>query len=189
MWLKTTSDLLPGLGLGAIFYTCFLYRPLPPPIPPFRAWGFWSNLEWIGPRHTNFPDGSICAFDPMDGTWQVGDPIVELLDIYTLWAVRQLHLRVYGRWPGAQSVPHVHERLEEFRDHELCGCAFGAAKTYAECCKPRDLKRSRIHEAIKFTLWSQGGLRKPPREVLAFSAGFSSPPSLKTVFPPLPSRP
>ena len=186
VWLKVTSELLPGLGLRAYLYLCFQLEPY----PCYRAWGFWSNLEWIGPRHTNFPDGSICAFDLFDNTWVMGDPIIDLLDLYSVWALRHLHLRTNGRWPGPQAVPHPFERLTEFRDDELCGCPMGGDKTYGHCCKPKDLKLSPIGIALKFYLFARGCInRYPPRVVLQFSAGLSGPPSLNVIFPPVPEQP
>ena len=99
MWLLTDSILLDGLGKKATFLTIIPY------IKKFvaKSWGFWTTPiynEWIGPRHTNFPDGSICAFEPRDETWINGDSIVKLLDLYSLWALRHQHLEILGRWPG-----------------------------------------------------------------------------------------
>lgn len=107
LWLLTESSLLPDQWHKVIFLTGFSFKW------PFvvRSWGFWGGgflrePAWIGPRHTNFPDGSVCAFEPTDGTWSIWEPIVTLLDIYTLWALRHLHLEVFGRWPGHQFVSH-----------------------------------------------------------------------------------
>lgn len=121
---------------------------------------------WIGPRHTNFPDGSICAFDPADSTWVLGDPLVELLDIYTIWAVRHLYLQTFGRWPGRQSVAHAAERVLEFRPDEYCGCAEGH-RLYRECCMTKDLARNRIEDSLTF-FWRTGGFRNPPDAVKKF---------------------
>jgi hypothetical protein len=181
-WLKVTSELLPGLGLRAQFYIAIQLEPY----PWYLAWGFWSNHDWIGPRHTNFPDGSICAFDRNDiNAWLMGEPIVDLLDMYSVWALRQLHLRVSGRWPGPQAVPFAYERLTEFGDDELCGCGVSRDKTYGRCCKPRDLKFAPLTAALRLYLFTLGKMnRMPPREVLAFSGGFYGPPPLDSVFPP-----
>jgi len=179
LWLKTTSSLLPELELRADFLTCLQFEPF----PIYRSWAFWSDIGWIGPRHTNFPDGSICAFDLRDSTWEIGDPLVELLDIYTLWALRHLHLQVFGRWPGAQSVANAYERLWEFRDNELCGCGRIPHKTYVDCCKSSDLLRPVVREAIAFSLPRFGGLRAPPKEVADFYYGMAIPPLLSKIFP------
>jgi hypothetical protein len=74
LWLLTESTVLPGLGKKATF---LIALPFSKKLMP-RAWGFWTtpiSWHWIGPRHTNFPDGSICAFDPSDQTWLPGDTI------------------------------------------------------------------------------------------------------------------
>ena len=110
LWLLTKSSLVTDLRQAAIFLTGISYAQ-----SGVKAWGFWTHplasATWIGPRHTNFPDGSICAFHPTDGTWLIGDPIVQLLDLYSVWAVRHLHLTVVGRWPGPQAVIHPYERI------------------------------------------------------------------------------
>ena len=167
MWLLTDSILLVGLGKKATFLTMIPY------IKKFAAkgWGFWTTPiynEWIGPRHTNFPDGSICAFEPRDETWTSGDSIVTLLDLYSLWALRHLHLEIFGRWPGHQSVPYPYERLTEFRDNEHCGCG-NSDRLYVDCCKKHDLARDQKADALEFLLnFSNGGLRTPPKDILKF---------------------
>jgi hypothetical protein len=169
---------LPGLGFGVEFLVCLQFAPF----PAIRSWGFWTDRGWIGPRHTNFPDGSICAFDLRDGTWQLGDPLVQLLDIYSVWALRHLHLSEFNRWPGPQSVPFLYERLWEFKDDELCGCGATEDKTYAECCKPGDLRAPAVQEAVNFSLPRFGGLRAPPRMVTEFQCGLAEPPATAAIF-------
>ncbi|MGY2492012.1 hypothetical protein [Cupriavidus sp. CP313] len=165
MWLIVESSLLPGLSQQAIFVVGIRLADA-----LVRGWGFWGTgaigYEWIGPRHTNFPDGSICAFEPADGTWTVWDPLVELLDLYTLWAVRHLHLRAFGRWPGHQAVRHPYERILEMRADEYCGC--GTSQLYGKCCRDADLARNQIQEALLFTRGMRGGLRKPPMSLMTF---------------------
>lgn len=165
MWLLTESRLLHGLGKKATFLTMLPYsRKF-----VVKSWGFWStpiSFEWIGPRHTNFPDGSICAFERRDVTWVAGDSIIKLLDLYSLWALRHLHLDIFGRWPGHQFVPHPHERLTELSDDEYCGCDH-PNKPYADCCKKHDLARDRAADALDFLLRT-GVLRKPPGDIMEF---------------------
>ena len=164
LWLLTESTILRGLGKKATFLTFvpYDYRS------PTKSWGFWTTpvyVQWIGPRHTNFPDGSICAFEPRDQTWTVGDSIVKLLDLFTVWALRHLHLEVLGRWPGYQSVPHPYERLTELNDNEFCGCE-RSDKYYADCCKQIDLERDRFADEYDFLLkFTNGGLRAPPKAI------------------------
>jgi hypothetical protein len=156
-----------------------------------RSWAFWADPiafpEWIGPRHTNFPDGSICAFEPLDGTWKFGDPIVQLLDIYTVWALRHLYLRQFGRWPGYQSVHFAGERLLELRDDEHCGCGRGD-KLYADCCMPSDLAGTRIAMLLNF-VWVTGSVRKPPEAVERFVRSKQQPPSLRDLVTPFSMQP
>lgn len=174
LWLLTESSLLPGLQKAAIFLVGVSYERT-----IVRAWGFWrcplGGLTWIGPRHTNFPDGSICAFHPTDGTWNYGDHIVELLDIYTLWALRYLHLEVFGRWPGQQAVLHPYERILELKEDEHCGCG-RSNKLYGECCQNKDLLRNRVADAVNFIVVFAGGLREPPSAIVRFIREQSGPP-------------
>ena len=110
LWLLVESGVLPGVFPKANFVVGINFAE-----KSVKGWGFRGcylvGYEWIGPRHTNFPDGSICAYDIRDATWAFGDSLVELLDLYTLWALRHLHLSTLGRWPGAQSIPHAYERI------------------------------------------------------------------------------
>ncbi len=177
LWVLTESALLPASLRKAIFLVGISFRW------PFivRGWGFWvdefSGIPlWIGPRHTNFTDGSICAFEPSDETWTLRDPIVGLLDIYTLWAVRHLHLEFLGRWPGYQVAHHPYERILEIREDEYCGC--GGSEQYKNCCQPRDLRRNRLTDAIDFRLMTGGCERKPPSVISEFICGGKKPPCL-----------
>ena len=173
MWLLCQSALLPDALHSAVFICAIPFDPT----KRVRSWGFWNGIAWIGPRHTNMPDGSICAFEPSDGTWLPGDSIVKLLDLYTLWSVRHLHLLVFNRWPGAQVAHHAYERLIEIKEDELCGCG-SLDKKYGECCKTRDLRRNRIADATKF-IFDGGADRKPPKSVMRFLKEQDNPPSLK----------
>ena len=165
LWLLTRSSLLAGCGRYALFLTGILYS-----WQVVRSWGFWQDLftaaTWIGPRHTNFPDGSVCAFEPTDNTWVIGDPAVRLLDLYTVWAVRHLHLQVFGRWPGRQTAHHPYERVLELRDDEYCGCLLGD-RLYGDCCRDKDLRKIRVADAVSF-IYSPNWVREPPEAVVRF---------------------
>lgn len=179
MWLLTESTVLPGLEKAATFLTAI---PFSLRYPPIKGWGFWTtpvHWEWIGPRHTNFGDGSICAFDPKDRTWKPGDSLITLIDLYTLWALRHEHLKVLGRWPGRQSVPHAYERLSESHPHELCGCN-RHGKSYAECCQLRDQKRPLGDSFFRFMRFTQDQLeRSPPRAICEFLRHRGTPPPME----------
>ena len=175
-WLMTESTLLPGLRQNAIFVTCVCFdRKMA------RSWAFWGDPlvapAWIGPRHTNFPDGSVCAFELSDGTWLFGHSLVLLLDLYTVWALRQLHLQVLGRWPGYQAVAQPYERILELRPDEYCGCNW-SDRLYGECCRDSDLARDRVADAISFFFFSGGRLREPPESVVSFARDRKNPPRI-----------
>src|SRR5690606_35556821 len=104
---------------------------------PIASWAWWKPGIWIGPRHTNYGDGSICSFEPQHGTWSPGDGLVRLLDLPAVWIVRHLYLRHFGRWPGDQVIHTPFERLRDHRPGERCGC--GSFQAYERCCRARDI--------------------------------------------------
>lgn len=178
LWLITESSVLPGEWHKASFVTGLSY------VYPFtvRSWGFWISgvtlkPVWIGPRHTNFPDGSICAFERSDETWCEGQSIVTLLDLYTLWALRHRHLEAFGRWPGRQAVHHPYERILELKPDEFCGCD-KSEKLYADCCRSKDLSLDRVAVALDFRQRMGGGERIPPKAIVDFVCNRENPPVL-----------
>jgi len=183
MWLLAESSLLPSSTLAATFAVAISFRE-----SAVRSWGFWGGVlagsSWIGPRHTNFPDGSICAFDLRDQTWTFGEPIINLLDLYSLWAVRHLHLQTFGRWPGRQDARDPYERILEFRLDEYCGCQH-SDRLYGECCHAKDLARNRLADALHFLRRSGGGLREPPPEVVRFVCDQRNPPAIDHLILPM----
>lgn len=162
LWLISKSELLHNFERKAIFLTsipyCLGFMP--------RSWGYWDSSQWIGPRHTNYPDGSICAFEQSDGTWLPGESLVELLDIYTLWAVRHLHLFTLGRWPGQQRIHTAYERISELKDDEFCGCDVPKG-LYKNCCKKGDILTNQVADLVAYGM-CQGGGRKPPVYIEGF---------------------
>ena len=183
LWLLTESSLLPDLSWRkAVFITAFSFRC------PFevRSWGFWFgclSIEpiWIGPRHTNFPDGSVCAFEPKDGTWTTTEPILTLLDIYTLWALRHHYLDIFGRWPGYQSIIYPYERILEQKENEICGCG-RSDKLYGDCCQKTDMQLDQIVAAVDFHLFTGGKDRKPPKVITTFARERITPPDIRHAF-------
>ena len=167
IWLLISAGLIRGSLITARFLVAV---PFDDRVP--MAWAFWGDGSWIGPRHTNFKDGSICCMHIPDNTWAVGEPLVDLLDLFTLWAVRHLYVRLFGRWPGRQVAILRHERLTEISDDELCGC--GSAIPYGACCKKDDLKRNKMYVAIEFVLY--GRERAVPKCIWRFVNGQSEPP-------------
>lgn len=187
-WLYARSHLLPGLNRSVIFVVGVSNASR-----QVRAWAFWTSgsvgASWIGPRHTNFPDGSICAFEPQDGTWTFGDSFVTLLDLYTGWAFRHLHLEVMGRWPGPQAGHWSYERIMEVAADEHCPCGM-TGRLYADCCQPKDLSGNRLRQALIFAKISKTP-RCPPASVQAFALERKQVPSLSTLVehePPAPTH-
>ena len=180
LWLIVPAALLPGGLLRAKFVA-----RIPNDEDLVRAWGFWDGgavgASWIGPRHTNFPDGTICAFERQDGTWNLGDPLLDLFDLYTVWGIRHLHLRCFGRWPGPQAVADPYERILEFNDDELCGCGAVNAR-YSECCRDRDQRCLGVSLAMGYTGRMMGGLRHPPAVVTQFIREQRQPPTSSELF-------
>lgn len=188
MWLQSESAVLSSLDYGATFLIALPFAPGAGP----RAWGFWNDSRgplWIGPRHTNFFDGSICAFSPGDNAWAEGGDLTSLIDLYTVWALRHLHLKLLGRWPGRQySLPPPNEvlnpyyRLAQCKDEELCGCGSLTAR-YAECCKPKDLRFDFGQLAQEFVRRMGGRLgdRKPPLAIADFATGEGAAPRIRDV--------
>lgn len=165
VWIRLKSQLLDGLPRHAFFLISVSYTTA-----TVRSWAFWSHELakpfWIGPRHTNFYDGSICAFEITDKTWCFGQPIVSLLDLYTVWALRHLHLEMFGTWPGAQVSHYGIERIVEQRDDEWCGCGAGKLR-YKNCCKGTDILHTEVADAVQFALFP----RTPPRSILDLLEG------------------
>jgi hypothetical protein len=184
VWLLTKSRLLSGLRQYAIFLTGIFF-----PGRMVRSWAFWADPVafplWIGPRHTNFPDGSVCAFEPMDRTWIFGEPLVKLLDLYAVWALRHLHLQAFGRWPGQQAIHFPGERILELSADEHCGCA-NSERLYGECCMPKDMAGDRIAACLAF-FWRTGGFRVPPQPVVDFVRHGKTVPSVADLFNKAPS--
>lgn len=178
IWLLAHSKVIPDLEREAVFVVAipFDLQALP------QAWGFWTTgciafARWIGPRHTNFPFGSICAFDPRDGAWRTGDSPIALLDLYTVWAARQLHLEYLGHWPGSQVARWAYERRLECQPMELCGCG-SLNRTYARCCLERDQKGLSLANAMLYLRDTGGGERAPPLDILEFLRSQRSPPPI-----------
>lgn len=139
---------------------------------PVMSWAWWFPGLWIGPRHTNAPNGSICSFEPRDRTWHRGLGIDRLLDLHMLWIVRHLHLRVFGFWPGPQSNQNPLERVLEQDVRELCGC--GSGYTYGECHKLEDVHWMKCRG---YAVQSVDFERAPPRALLSFLTGTSPAPN------------
>ena len=188
IWLQAESSILSGLARKAIFLVALPYKIGLGP----RAWGFWSSgnrFWWIGPRHTNFLDGSICAFAQIDQVWSEGGDLRRLLDIYSGWTLRHLYLEVCGRWPGKQyalldadPLVQAFYRRMQCKSDELCGCGSNSRR-YAECCMPHDLRLNLVQLTTHFKRHIEGGFesRKPPDPIESFVNGRSTLPRMADV--------
>lgn len=154
-WLHTWVRPIFGLPRTAYLLTQYPFEK----IFPVRSWAWWGTGVWIGPRHTNFPHGDICAYNPEDQTWHRGISLVTLLDLHVVWVVRHMHLRRFGRWPGRQVLHTTYERLQEMRHGELCGC--GSADRYEDCCQPED-ERADLVRALRKHIDRVGPRRRRP---------------------------
>jgi len=177
-WLIAESRLLIGVRPSALFAVAISEK-----MEKVKGWAFWHDPliptpNWIGPRHTNFKDGSICAFEPTDGTWIYGDPIVKLLDLYSSWAVRQLCLAYFGRWPGPQVGHYQGERLLETKEDELCPCG-SMEKTYEQCCAVPDRSRGAVSSVVNYLTQIDNPPRRALPEVQNFVSSRSNPPDLE----------
>jgi hypothetical protein len=170
MWLQVESAVLDGLDRTATFLLAIPFDPGSFP----RAWGFWKlpdGPKWIGPRHTNFTDGSICAFVPDSGTWRPGDPLDLLLDLYSVWALRHLYLEQFDRWPGAQYSPHPFYSLVEFKADELCSCdLYDPPQQYGLCCRPQHMRMNfgMMKADFERAMCCRITDRTPPARILTF---------------------
>lgn len=153
------------------------------PHPIIKSWAFWRTGEFpkaIGPRHTNFPDHSVCAYAAEDKTWLPHFGLLPLVDLYSTWVVRQLYFNAFGRWPGDQIGMSALYRRTEFLDEEWCGC--GSGERYGRCHGPADRAMSTEDanaEHLKiFKMPYQR--RKVPVDVLRFvRSDFKKPPEVR----------
>ncbi len=187
LWLLARAKVLEGLEREAIFLVALPDKP-GLHLRGWAYWGFGDRREWIGPRHTNLFDGSVCAFAESDCVWSDGGDLRTLLGVFTLWALRHLHLDVEGRWPGRQyalldpsGVPHPYYRRVEFKAEELCSCNNG--KRYGECCMEGDYACN-FDLARRYFESQVGGplaRRFPPKLVREFMQDETAVPSMKNV--------
>jgi hypothetical protein len=180
LWLSGWVEPIAGLDDAFLL----IRYPSMAPSWPVSAWAWWRNGIRIGPRHTNYGDGSICSYEPGDtagASWARGMPLLRLLDFHSLWIARHLHLAMFRWWPGKQVLHTPHERLAEQQALELCGgCASG--RQYDGCCRPKDelippaervAEYRRRMQPRQFSRHAPGGRQIPPA-VLAVRNGLLS---------------
>ncbi len=104
-----------------------------------ESWAWWGTGIWVGPAHTNYGNGSVCAYEPRHETWRRGhDRLWQLIDLTVVWSTRQMHLRYFGFWPGQQVLHTPEERVRDHSPGELCGCDRFGFK-YEDCCHRMDI--------------------------------------------------
>jgi hypothetical protein len=158
VWLSGRIQPIPSLPDGASIVMVYPFEPS----YTIRGWAWWDCGIWVGPRHTNYGDGSICAFEPTDrtGVWRAGDPLLQLLDYWASWLGRHIYLTRMGRWPGPQSLHTAFERLNEHRPGEMCGC--GSSVRYEQCCRIKDTALSATVRKEEFRKVFPWPFRHPP---------------------------
>lgn len=133
-----------------------------------QSWAWWTHGIWIGPRHTNYSDGSICSFDLRQRTWDRSRPLRDLWDLHSLWVARHMYLRRYRRWPGPQHVGTPMERYFEQAPDELCGCDSQSSLRYRQCCLSSDAE---FVKSLPEFARRRPRRRSPPRAVIAYLFG------------------
>ncbi len=180
LWIIVKSNPLGDDGPQVTFVLGYPYTSNVEP----RAWAFWKLGEFpkfVGPRHTNFPDASICAFGPND--WDRSDGVAALVDFYSTWLVRQLYLQHFGRWPGRQHGASALYRRTEFSFDEWCAC--GSGKRYGECHEQADklMSDEEARQEHRQVFKSDYGSRRPPKSLMKFvRSNFKKPPAFRDVF-------
>lgn len=164
LWI--TVRIYPLGTTGPCYWVC-LFLPQNPEFSP-KGFAFRRLSPTplpVGPRHTNYPDGSICAFTDDDDAWRPGDSPKILLNLYAEWLVCHLFLRIERRWPGRQVGLDATYRQSEFDAREWCDC--GSGRRYGECHSPLDaaevagLKKSGRYKALE--------KRTIPEAILSFA--------------------
>jgi hypothetical protein len=182
LWVVAKSWPLGRHGPQVHFLIAF---PINRQIAP-RAWAF----EQIGPRarlaspkHTNFPDASICAYVDEDAAWPNADGLVGLVDIFSIWMIKKWHRELIGWWPGKQYGACALYRRLEFDGREQCGCLSGLR--YSECHFEADLLVSEQAARAQFKHMFKSNYedRSPPAEVIvAATTRWSKMPVMASVF-------
>lgn len=119
-----------------------------------KAWAFeavGTQPRAFPPKHTNFPDGSICAFDPKRNVWNSSHGLLALVDHYAVWLVKSWHRTILGWWPGGQDGVCAFYRRREFVPNELCGCGSGVA--YGLCHRQADIQMPEADARQQFKNW------------------------------------
>ena len=183
-WLAIPVEPVRNVGAAALLVTAYPFSTA----LPVQSWAWWKTGIWIGPRHTNYPNGSICAFEVKDGTWRRSHPLEVLIDLQVLWIARHAHLLCFGSWPGRQVLHTPYERLAEHQPVETCGgCRSGLP--YNVCCFRSDKMIPLVSRTVEFYGRYRTFNRRPPKPLIDFvSCHRDGPPTLAEVGTQPPSR-
>lgn len=165
LWVAVTSNPLGHCGPQIHF---LIMLPASDAVR-VRGWAFQSigsSAKLMPLKHTNFPDASICAFPENEGFWRRDDGVLALADHYTVWAVKSLHRRHLGYWPGQQIGPSSLYRQREFNSREFCGC--GSGVRYGLCHQVSDTLINEVKSRREFLAMYGCDYvdRSPPPQIL-----------------------
>lgn len=172
IWLITP---MWPIGKSGPRFMVALYLPDNRAMTP-TAFGFRSSGQLarsISKRHTNSPEGSICAWSDGDIDWTPGDSPLLMLCLFAEWLLCQLFYQQEGYWPGRQSAMNAVYRWNEFHPNEWCDC--GSDQRYGDCHQFLDA-------ALVARLKAQGKsvappIREMPASVVRFArSGWRKPP-------------
>lgn len=163
IWLEGEIDPVPGLGRAARVRISY---PMDTTIP-VRAWAWWQKGKWIGPRHTNYGEGSICAYEVTDRSWTRAMPLIRYIDQVAGWITRHIYLAEFGRWPGQQVLHTARERLRQHQPGEICG-ACRSGQPYELCHKLADMQMGRMAIEQEYKRHFGKNVQRPPETELAF---------------------
>jgi hypothetical protein len=170
-WLSISSFPIGQDGPRATF---LIAVPTDPQVR-ISAWGFWrfhQETTWIGHRHTNYPDGTVCAF-PIDRTyWREEDTLLPYVDLLSEWSFRHIYYALKGLWPGPQEGPCPYYRMRETRLGECCPRCKGL-KRYEQCCRTLDEAEARPDDRENFiaTMGCDVGQQRPHRRLFDLASG------------------
>ena len=182
IWVAAKSK---PLGVRGPLFHILVAVPFEQRIMP-RAWAFHAigpNCHPVGPRHTNFGDASICAFMKENRAWDYPDGLVRLVDLYSVWLLKQHHLAKFGWWPGPQVGPAALYRRLDFQSREWCGCLSGLK--YENCHQqadsrvPDELAQFEFRRTFMFPYESRV---VPPSIFLAAKSKWSQIPSMNQAY-------
>jgi hypothetical protein len=170
-WLTVSSHPVGAGGPQATFLIA-IPNDVRVRIAAWAFWGWGASATWIGSRHTNYPDGTVCAFPLDGGYWKETESLLPYLDLLSEWAFRQIFLRIKGLWPGPQEGLSAYYRIRETRSGECCPrCK--RLTLYDECCRALDEGEPDANDRLGFVakMGCDVGKQRPHQRTLHFALG------------------